>query len=96
MTKIVPLKDQVLIKRKSEDTVTKGGLFIPGSAQSKPSEGEVLAVGTGKVLENGTTVPPSVKPGDRVLFAQHAGVEVKVDDQEFLLLREDHIMGIFE
>ena len=90
--KIRPLQDRVLVKRVAEEERTKGGIFIPDTAKEKPMEGEVIAVGNGKTLENGTTVKPQVKSGDRVLFGKYAGTEVKIDGEEHLILREDDIL----
>lgn len=92
--KIRPLHDRVLVKRVAEEERTKGGILIPDSAKEKPMEGEVKAVGNGKILENGTKVNPEVKVGDRVLFGKYSGTEVKIDGEEHLILREDDILGI--
>ena len=94
--KLRPLFDRVLVKRLDGEEKTKGGLFIPDSAKEKPLEGEVVAVGKGKILENGEIKPVSVKVGDRVLFAKYAETEVKLDNQSYLLLREDDLLGILE
>jgi chaperonin GroES len=93
-TKIRPLQDRVLIKRVQEEEKTKGGIIIPDTAKEKPIEGEVIAVGNGKVEEDGTVRKLDVKTGDRVLFGKFAGTEVKLDGQEHLILREDDIMGV--
>lgn len=92
---IKPLHDRVLIKR-LEDTgeEIRGGIVIPDTAKEKPQEGEVVAVGEGKVLESGEKVQMSVKEGDRILFGKYSGTEVKIDDQEYLIMREDEILGI--
>ncbi len=92
--KIRPLHDRVIVKRVEEETTTAGGIVLPGSAAEKPSEGEVLAVGNGKLLENGDIRPLDVKVGDRVLFGKYSGTEVKVDGEELIVMREDDIMGI--
>jgi chaperonin GroES len=92
--KIRPLFDLVIIKRKEEDKKTKGGLYIPDSVQEKPAEGEVLAVGPGRVLESGTIVEPSVKVSDVVLFSKGAFVEIKVDGEEYVMVREDAILAV--
>jgi len=92
--KVRPLHDRVLIKRIEEQETMRGGLYIPDSAKEKPQEGEVVAVGTGKRLENGTVLPLEVKEGDRVLFGKYSGTEIKVDDNDYLILREDEILGI--
>ncbi len=94
--KIRPLHDRIIVKRIEEEEKTKGGIIIPDSAKEKPIEGQVVAVGPGKVLENGTKVAPEVKAGDRVLFGKYSGTEVKIDGVEHLIMREDDIMGIIE
>jgi chaperonin GroES len=91
---IRPLHDRVIVRRIEEQETVKGGLIIPDTAKEKSQEGEVVAVGKGKVLENGTLVPLEVKEGDRVLFGKFAGSEVRVADQDYLILREDEIIGI--
>jgi chaperonin GroES len=93
--KVRPLHDRVLIKRIEEQETVRGGIIIPDSAKEKPQEGEVVAVGTGKRLENGSITPLEVKDGDRVLFGKYSGTEIKVDGQEYLILREDEILAIF-
>ena len=94
-TNITPLHDRVIIKR-IEDTVnqTAGGLFIPDTAKEKPQEGEVIAAGEGKYKEDGTRQPLDVKAGDRVLFGKYSGSEIKLDGDEFIIMREDEILGI--
>ena len=94
--KVRPLHDRVLIKRVEEQETVRGGIIIPDSAKEKPQEGEVVAVGTGKRLENGTVIPLEVKEGDRILFGKYSGTEIKVDDTDYLILREDEILGIIE
>jgi chaperonin GroES len=94
--KVRPLHDRVLIKRIEETETVRGGIIIPDSAKEKPQEAEVVAAGTGKRLENGTVVPLEVKAGDRILFGKYSGTEIKLDGQEFLILREDEILGIIE
>lgn len=91
---IRPLQDRVLVKRIAEEEKTKGGIVIPDTAREKPMEGEVIAVGNGKILENGTKITPEVKSGDRILFGKYAGTEVKIDGVEHLILREDDILGV--
>lgn len=91
---IRPLQDRILVKRVQEEEKTKGGLFIPETAKEKPIEGEVIAVGNGKVLENGTARALDVKVGDRVLFSKYGGTEVKLDGEEHLIMREDDILGV--
>ena len=92
--KVRPLHDRVLIKRVEEQETVRGGIIIPDSAKEKPQEGEVVAVGTGKRLENGQVIPLEVKEGDRILFGKYSGTEIKVDDIDYLILREDEILGI--
>ena len=92
--KIKPLQDRIIVKRVEEEEKTKGGIIIPDSAKEKPMEGEVIAVGSGKVLDNGTKQPLEVKEGDRILFGKYAGTEVKIDGVEHLIMREDDILGI--
>jgi chaperonin GroES len=94
--KIKPLQDRIIVKRLEEEEKTKGGIIIPDTAKEKPIEGEVVAVGPGKVMENGNRVAPSVKAGDRVLFGKYAGTEVKIEGEEHLIMREDDILGIIE
>ncbi len=94
--KLRPLYDRVLVKRVDSETTTKGGLIIPDTAKEKPLEGEVVSVGNGRVLEDGSVRPMTVKAGDRVLFAKYAETEVKVGGENFLLLREDDLLGIVE
>lgn len=91
---IKPLYDRVVIKRMEEEKVSAGGIVIPDSATEKPIKGEVLAVGGGKALDNGTTRAPLVKVGDKVLFGKYAGTEVKLDGQEILVVKEDDILAI--
>mgnify|MGYP002140466223 CR=1 FL=1 len=93
-SKIRPLQDRVIVKRLKEEEKTKGGLYIPDTAKEKPVEGTVLAVGNGKVLEDGTVRRLDVKEGDRVLFGKYSGTEVKIDGEEHLILREDDILGV--
>ena len=93
-SKIKPLQDRILVKRLSGEEKTKGGIIIPDSAKEKPFEGEVIAVGNGKILDNGTKQPLEVKPGDKVLFSKYAGTEVKIEDEEYSIMREDDILGI--
>jgi chaperonin GroES len=94
--RIRPLQDRIVIKRKQEQERTAGGLYIPDSAKERPVEAEVIAVGNGKVLEDGTQRPLSVKKGDTVLFGKYSGTEVKLDGEDFLLMREDDILAIIE
>jgi len=93
-TKIRPLQDRVLLKRVQEEQKTKGGIIIPDTAKEKPVEGEVVAVGNGKVLDDGSVRPLGVKAGDRVLFGKYSGTEIKLDGEEHLIVREDDILGV--
>jgi chaperonin GroES len=93
---IRPLHDRVLIKRVEEEQKTKGGIIIPDTAKEKPAEGKVIAVGNGRVQDDGKVRPLDVKPGDRVLFGKYSGTEVKVDGEEHLILREDDILVVLE
>jgi chaperonin GroES len=92
--KIRPLHDRVVVKRVAEETVTAGGIVLPGSAAEKPSQGEVIAVGNGKPLDNGQVRALEVKVGDKVLFGKYSGSEVKIDGEELVVMREDDIMGV--
>lgn len=95
--KIRPLHDRVLVKRIEEKMEkTAGGIYIPDTAKEKPQEGEVVAVGAGKFKEDGTRQPLDVKEGDRILFGKYSGSEIKIDGEEFLIMREDEILGIIE
>ncbi len=91
---IRPLQDRVLVRRAKEETKSAGGIILTGSAQEKPSQGEIVAVGNGKKLDNGSTQPMDVKAGDKVLFGKFAGSEVKVGDEDLLMMTENDIMGI--
>jgi chaperonin GroES len=94
--KIRPLQDRVIVKRVAEEEKTKGGIIIPDTAKEKPIEGTVLAVGNGKVLENGKVRALDVKAGDRILFTKYAGTEVKLDGEDHLIVREEDILGVVE
>jgi chaperonin GroES len=94
--KIRPLQDRIIVKRVEEEEKTKGGIIIPDTAKEKPMEGKVIAVGKGKVLEDGKINPLDVKIGDRILFGKYAGTEVKIDGEEHLIMREDDILGVIE
>ena len=94
--KIRPLQDRILVKRIDEEEKTKGGIIIPDTAKEKPQEGKVIAVGKGKVDEDGKVHPLDVKKGDRVLFSKYAGTEVTLDGEEHLIIREDDVLGILE
>ena len=91
-----PLHDRVVIKRLTEGEVKRGGIIIPDTAKEKPQEGEVIAVGSGKLLGTGERMPPEVKAGDRILFGKYSGSEVKLDGEEYLILKEDEILGVLE
>jgi len=92
--KIRPLHDRILVKRVEEETTTKGGIIIPDTAKEKPQEGRVVAVGSGKLLEDGSVRPLDVKTGDRVLFGKYAGSEVNLDGEEHVILREDDVLAV--
>ena len=89
-----PLHDRILIRRIEEKETVKGGIIIPDTAKEKPQEGQVLAVGNGKILENGTKVPLDVKVGDKILFGKYSGTDIKIDGEEVLILREDEVLAI--
>jgi chaperonin GroES len=91
-----PLHDRILVKRIDEGETVRGGIIIPDSAKEKPQQAEVIAVGNGKLLDTGTRVPPDVKAGDRILFGKYSGSETKVGTEEYLILREDEILGVIE
>jgi chaperonin GroES len=94
--KVRPLQDRVLIRRVAEEEKTKGGIIIPDSAKEKPAEGEVIAVGSGRYDDKGALRPLSVKKGDRILFGKYSGNEIKIDNIDHLILREDDILGVIE
>jgi chaperonin GroES len=93
---IRPLQDRIIVKRVTEEETSKGGIIIPDSAKEKPQQGKVIAVGKGKVLEDGSQRPLDVKAGDTVLFGKYAGTEVKIEGVEHLILREDDVLGVIE
>ena len=93
---IRPLHDRVVVKRIEEKETVQGGIIIPDTAKEKPQEGEVIAVGQGKRLEDGKLIPLDVKPGDRILFGKYSGSEIKLEGEEFLIIREDEILGVIE
>ena len=93
---IRPLHDRLIVKRVEEKETIKGGIIIPDSAKEKPQEGEVIAAGNGKKTEEGKIIPLDVKAGDRILFGKYSGTEIKIDDNEYLILREDEVLGIIE
>lgn len=94
--KIRPLNDRILVQRMEEETKTKGGIIIPDTAKEKPAEGKIIAVGNGRLGDDGKRIPLEVKKGDRVLFSKYGGTEVKVGGEEYLIMREDDILGIIE
>jgi chaperonin GroES len=94
--KLRPLQDRILVKRVEQESMTKGGIIIPDSAKEKPAEGKVVAVGNGKMAEDGKRITPDIKAGDRILFGKYAGTEVKIDGEEHLIMREDDVLGIIE
>ncbi|HET6373387.1 MAG TPA: co-chaperone GroES [Candidatus Polarisedimenticolia bacterium] len=94
--KVKPLFDRVLIKRVEADEKVKGGIIIPDTAKEKPMEGKVISVGSGRLDDNGKRVAMEVKAGDRILFGKYAGTEIKIDDEEHIILREDEILGIIQ
>jgi chaperonin GroES len=93
---IRPLQDRIIVKRIEEEAKTKGGIIIPDTAKEKPMEGEVIAVGTGKILENGKKQLLEVKKGNKVLFSKYAGTDIKIDGVEHLIMKEDDILGVIE
>lgn len=93
-TKLVPLSDRVVVLPKQKEEVTKSGIVLPDTAKEKPQEGEVIAVGPGRVLDNGTKVPMDLKVGQTVLYAKYAGTEFKIDDDEYLILREPDVLAV--
>ena len=94
--KVKPLHDRIIVKRLEEEEKTKGGIIIPDTAKEKPIEGKVIAVGDGKIKEDGTKIPMDVKKGDRILFAKYAGTEIKIDGEEHLMMKEDDVLAIIE
>ena len=92
--KVRPLHDRLLVRRIEEKETAKGGIIIPDTAKEKPQEGEVLAVGNGKILDNGTKIALDVKVGDKILFGKYSGTEIKIEGEEVLILREDEVLGI--
>ena len=94
--KVRPLQDRILVRRVAEEEKTKGGIIIPDTAKEKPAEGEVIAVGSGKVDDKGKLRPLAVKKGDRILFGKYSGNEIKIDGVDHLILREDDVLGVLE
>ena len=95
-TKVRPLHDRVIVRRLDEEEKSAGGIIIPDTAKEKPIQGEVIAVGKGKILDNGEVRSLDVKKGDRVIFSKYAGTEIKLDGKEYLMMREDDILGVVE
>jgi chaperonin GroES len=96
MMKIRPLHDRVIVKRLEEDRTSPGGIVIPDTAAEKPIQGKIVAVGKGKILEDGKVRPLDVKPGDKILFGKYSGTEVKVDGEELVVMREEDVMAVIE
>ena len=94
--KMRPLQDRVLVKRVEEEEKTVGGIIIPDTAKEKPQEGTIIAVGKGKVLDNGTKIELDVKVGDKILFSKYAATDIKLEDEEYLIMREDDILGVIK
>lgn len=94
--KLRPLHDRILVKRVEEVTTTKGGIIIPDTAKEKPAEGKVISVGNGKIGEDGKRIPLDIKKGDKILFGKYSGSEVKIEGDEYLIMREDDVLGIIE
>jgi len=94
--KVRPLHDRLIIKTMKEEEMTKGGIIIPDTAKEKPVEGKVIAVGAGRVKKDGTKMPLEIKKGDRVLYAKYGGTEIKMDGEEYLMMKEDDILAIIE
>lgn len=94
--KLRPLQDRILVQRVEEEEKTKGGIIIPDTAKEKPAEGKIISVGKGKLDENGKRIAPEVKKGDRILFGKYSGTEVKIEGQEYLIMREEDVLGIID
>ncbi len=94
--KLRPLQDRILVQRVEEETTTKGGIIIPDTAKEKPAEGKVIAVGNGKVGDDGKRIALEIKKGDRILFGKYSGTEVKISGEEYLIMREDDVLGIID
>ena len=94
--KLRPLQDRILVQRVEEESKTKGGIIIPDTAKEKPAEGKVVAVGNGKVGDDGKRIALEVKKGDRILFGKYSGTEVKIDSEEYLIMREDDVLGVID
>jgi len=91
-----PLQDRILVKRVEEEAKTKGGIIIPDTAKEKPAEGKVVSVGSGKLADDGKRIPLEIKAGDRILFGKYSGTEVKIEGEEYLIMREDDVLAIIE
>lgn len=96
MAKLTPLHDRIVVRRVEESETTRGGIIIPDTAKDKPQEGEVIAVGKGKISEEGKVRPLDVKEGDRILFGKYSGTDIKIDGEEFVIMREEEVLGILE
>jgi chaperonin GroES len=94
--KLRPLQDRILVQRVEEETTTKGGIIIPDTAKEKPAEGKVVAVGNGKIGEDGKRIALEIKKGDRILFGKYSGTEVKISGEEYLIMREDDVLGVID
>ena len=94
--KLRPMQDRIIVKRVEEETMTAGGIFIPETAKEKPMKGEIIAVGNGKKTEDGKVIPLDVKVGEKVLFGKYSGTEIKIEGEEYLIMREDDILGVME
>ena len=96
MAKFAPLHDRILVRRVEEATTTRGGIIIPDSAKDKPQEGEVISTGNGRTNDEGKTFPLAVKEGDRILFGKYSGSDIKLDNEEYLIMREEEVLGILD
>jgi chaperonin GroES len=94
--KLRPLQDRILVQRVAEETTTKGGIIIPDTAKEKPAEGKVIAVGNGKLSDDGKRIALEIKKGDRILFGKYSGTEVKIEGEEYLIMREDDVLGVID
>ena len=94
--KLRPLQDRILVQRVEEETKTKGGIIIPDTAKEKPAEGQIVAVGNGKTGDDGKRIPLELKEGDRILFGKYSGTEVKIEGAEYLIMREDDVLGVID
>jgi chaperonin GroES len=94
--KVKPLHDRIIVKRLEEEEKTKGGIIIPDTAKEKPFEGKVIAIGDGRIKEDGTKIPMELKKGDRILFAQYAGSDVKINGEDHLIMKEDDVLAVIE